>query len=179
MAYRKAISSTKRDREAEEPAAGRLPRQHDRADLVGHRGIGVARPQDGRRRSAARLRGGSVATRRSRVTPVSGISRASGDPMRRLDWRACRRRRAFQIGMRIADAGQVRRPRQRVQLGQQRIIQRRLLQLRHAAGAIADLPNTIARVGQACWQAVTISPSRTGRSCFWASILAALIRCTQ
>jgi hypothetical protein len=40
-------------------------------------------------------------------------------------------------------------------------------------------PNTIASVGQACWQAVLISPSRIDRSSSFASCLARLIRCTQ
>ena len=41
------------------------------------------------------------------------------------------------------------------------------------------LPNTIASVGQAAWQAVTISPSRIGRSSSFALIRARLMRCTQ
>src|SRR4029077_4457012 len=40
-------------------------------------------------------------------------------------------------------------------------------------------PKTMAWVGQTCWQAVWISPSRTFRPSFSASILASLMRCTQ
>ena len=41
------------------------------------------------------------------------------------------------------------------------------------------LPKVMAEAGHACWQAVTISPSRIGRFSLSASILAAEIRCTQ
>ena len=37
----------------------------------------------------------------------------------------------------------------------------------------------MASVGHVCWQAVLISPSRTGRFSFSAVILTSLMRCTQ
>ena len=40
-------------------------------------------------------------------------------------------------------------------------------------------PKTIASAGQTAWQAVTISPSRIGRSSRFASMRAWLMRCTQ
>jgi hypothetical protein len=40
-------------------------------------------------------------------------------------------------------------------------------------------PKTIASAGHACWQAVTMSPSRTRRFSFSAWIFAPLIRWTQ
>jgi len=43
----------------------------------------------------------------------------------------------------------------------------------------ARTPNVIARVGHACWQAVTISPSRSCRSSVFAFSSANWIRCTQ
>ena len=156
--YSSSIISTNAMREADEPAARRPPGQHDRADLVGDRARRCARLDD-RRGAAGSARGvGWIVGRPCvRSTP----SRSSG------------------FGLR--NARQVRRARPGVQLGQQR----RSCAARPSAcdtrlfGSLR-LPKTIASVGQACWQAVTTSPSRI------APVLAsrrrsarALMRCTQ
>jgi len=66
-----------------------------------------------------------------------------------------------------------------VQLAQQRVVQRLRAEFRHAAAGSLMSPNTMASAGQACWHAVTISPSATGRSSFSLAILARVMRCTQ
>ena len=40
-------------------------------------------------------------------------------------------------------------------------------------------PNSMAEAGQACWQAVLTSPSRSARPASFASIFTRLIRCVQ
>ena len=65
----------------------------------------------------------------------------------------------------VAHRRQVRRARPRVQLGEQRVVAHLGLQLRDAAVRIVEVAEDDGLGGHACWQAVTISPSRTGRSC--------------
>ena len=53
----------------------------------------------------------------------------------------------FDLGVRIAQLGQIRRPRPCVQLGEQAVISRRCLCLSHRLLGSFRLPKTIARVG--------------------------------
>ena len=69
------------------------------------------------------------------------------------------------VGIRLRSAGQVGRARLGVELVEQRVVARLASSAAvTAASGSLMLPKMSASAGQACWQAVTISPSRIGRS---------------
>ena len=85
----------------------------------------------------------------------------------------------FDLRVGVPQLGEIGRARFRVQFGQQAVVQRVGFRFGNDTVPIVNVAKKIASVGQAAWQAVTISPSRTCRFSFSASILAALMRCTQ
>ena len=106
------------------------------------------------------------------------------DDMQRLSVAQCAIRslagaRRLELRVRVAHGGQIRRARPRVQLGEQAVVARVRVQLATRLFGSLMSPNTIAWVGQAAWQAVTISPSRICRSSSLAVMRAWLMRCTQ
>ncbi len=84
-----------------------------------------------------------------------------------------------QIRVRVADRRQVRRPRPGVQLGHHAVVERRFLSFITRLLGSLMLPKTMAPAGQAAWQAVTTSPSLSGRPLFCEAISASRMRCTQ
>ena len=87
---------------------------------------------------------------------------------------------AFSIsGFGLRNLRQIRGSGPRVQFFEQLVIPVLAFSLETRLFGSLMFPNTIASDGHDCWHAVTISPSRTERSCFSASIFTALIRCTQ
>ena len=149
-------SSEARCSEAEVPAERRLPREDDRADLVGDRC-----------RTCAPAR--SPAACRCRRL-------ASAD----LRWAMRARPSLAQLRIQVPHRRQIRRPRPRVQLGQQRVVALLGLQLRDAAVRIVQVAEDD-RLGRAGLLAGGLDLA-VARSCgppSPTSIFAALIRCTQ
>ena len=117
-------SATKRDGEADAPAARRLRREDDRADLVGDRAEGVPGLDD-RRRAARLAAGASLGSTTAIVRAAVSIS-----------------------GFGIRRRGQVGRPRPRVQLVEQPVVARLVLAAARpgSSGSLMS-PKTIASRG--------------------------------
>src|SRR6185437_782710 len=84
-----------------------------------------------------------------------------------------------QRGIAVADDGGVARAWPRVELIEQDKVERVGFAPETALAASFLLPNTMASAGQACWQAVTTSPSRRSRLSRSAAMRAARMRWRQ
>jgi len=155
------------------PAQRRARREHDTRDLLSDRPEGLALPYDSEFSVDGSIPGSPV------FTSLVAILASSLLTLRRQMFH----RRILKFGVWIQHRGHILSSATSIQIGEHLVTALIGLEFRHLLCLSLMLPKVIAEAGQACWQAVTTSPSRMDRFSLsplsWPPRCAARSNCTS